>query len=150
EAFFEIKHDDEKPFVIDAGGISIRDIGTAFNVKAEQPSDSVSVLVTEGIVGLITSPEVKTHHHTEDAVYIKSSNTFAIIRQAQNNIASYKTKQFHFNTSTLKEVMETLNAVYGPIIQLQSPQLSSCTITVDFHNETPETIVNIIAQTLGL
>lgn len=150
EAFFEIKHDAEKPFVIDAGGISIKDIGTAFNVKANPESDSVSVFVTEGIVELRTSTEVKTLHENEGIIYLKSTQTFVAIEQVQTNIAAYKTKKFHFKTSTLAEVVTTLNSVYGPIIQLQSAQLASCTITVDFQNETPETIVNIIAQTLGL
>lgn len=150
EAFFEIKHDEEKPFVIDAGGISIRDIGTAFNVKADPFSDSVSIFVTEGIVELTANTEVKTLHENEGIIYIRSTRTFVSISQTQTNIAAYKTKQFHFNANTLGEVVETLNAVYGPIIQLQSPQIASCTITVDFQNETPETIVNIIAQTLGL
>lgn len=150
EAFFEVKHDDQKPFVIDAGGISIKDIGTEFNVKANPESDSVTVFVTEGIVELTTTAEVKTLHENEGIIYIKSTQTFVAITQTQTNIAAYKTKQFHFNNATLGEVVETLNSVYGPIIQLQSAQLAACTITVDFQNEAPGTIVNIIAQTLGL
>jgi transmembrane sensor len=150
EAFFEVKHDDEKPFVIDAGGISIKDIGTAFNVNAHPASDSVMVFVTEGIVEITTSTKIKTLHENEGVIYIKSTQAFVSIRQTQTNITAYKTKQFHFNASTLREVVETLNSVYGPVIQLQSPRLAACTITVDFQDETPETIVNIIAQTLGL
>ncbi len=150
EAFFEVKHDAEKPFVIDAGGLLIKDIGTAFNVKANPQSDSVFVFVTEGIVELSANNETIVLQQSQSALYIKSTKRFIETNYVQANIAAYKTKQFHFNAATLGEVAEELNAVYGPIIQLESKQLALCTISVDFHNESPETIVTIIAQTLGL
>jgi transmembrane sensor len=150
EAFFEVKHDDKKPFVIDAGGMLIKDIGTAFNVKADPQSDSVFVNVTEGIVELSANDQTIELHQNEGAVYIKSAHRFTETMQSQRNIASYKTKQFYFNAATLGEVIEALNAVYGPVIKLQNRQIATCTISVDFHNESPETIVSIIAQTLGL
>jgi transmembrane sensor len=150
EAFFEVKHDDEKPFVIDAGGILIKDIGTAFNVKANPESDSVFVFVTEGIVELSAANQTIVLHQNQSSIYIKSSNRFIESNYAQPNITAYKTKQFHFNATSLGQAVNELNAVYGNIIELQNKQLALCTISVDFHNESPETIVTIIAQTLGL
>lgn len=150
EAFFEVKHDDNKPFVIDAGGLLIKDIGTAFNVKARPESDSVFVFVTEGIVELSANNQTIVLYENQHSVFLKSTKGFVKTNYIGANIAAYKTKQFHFNASTLGEVLESLNAVYGPIIQLQNKQLALCTISVDFQNELPETIVTIIAQTLGL
>jgi transmembrane sensor len=148
EAFFEIKHDEQKPFLVEAGGLSIKDIGTAFNVKAETESDSVFVFVTEGIVELSNLNDVITLHKNEGATYIKSTKTF--LGNTKANSGAYKTKQFHFSGTTLREVSATLNTVYGTIIQLDNEQIGSCTISVDFQNESPEVMVTIIAETLGL
>jgi transmembrane sensor len=150
EAFFDVKHDDAKPFVIDAGGLLIKDIGTAFNVKAEPQNDSVFVYVTEGIVELSANNQLVVLKQNESSVYIKTTGRFIETNIVQANIAAYKTRQFHFNGTTLGEAVSAINAVYGSIIQLQNPQLAQCTISVDFHNESPETIVTIIAQTLSL
>lgn len=48
EATFEVAKDPERPFVVEAGGVRVRAVGTAFNVRHR--SDAIEVLVTEGRV----------------------------------------------------------------------------------------------------
>ncbi len=48
EAFFSVMPDGRRPFVVNAGAISVRAVGTAFNVRLE--STAINVLVTEGTV----------------------------------------------------------------------------------------------------
>lgn len=50
EAHFKVAKDPARPFFVEAGGVSVRAVGTAFNVRLE--SASVEVLVTEGLVGV--------------------------------------------------------------------------------------------------
>ncbi len=52
EAFFRVKHNAEAPFVVDAGGILTKDLGTTFNVKA-YPSDECKVTLVEGSVAVL-------------------------------------------------------------------------------------------------
>jgi transmembrane sensor len=150
EAFFEVVHNDEKPFVIDAGGVQIKDIGTAFNVKANPQSDSVMVFVTEGTVSMTTETIVLELHENQSAVYIRSTQQLTEVHAVSSNIASYKTRVFHFRATTLHEVIATLNEVYGDLITLENNTLANCRITVDFNNESPETLLSIITETLGL
>jgi transmembrane sensor len=48
EAFFTVVHDNSRPFVVGAGDISVRDIGTAFDVR--RTGDRVTIAVTQGRV----------------------------------------------------------------------------------------------------
>ncbi len=48
EAHFQVIHDSERPFVVEAAGVAVRAVGTAFNVRLE--TTSVEVIVTEGRV----------------------------------------------------------------------------------------------------
>jgi transmembrane sensor len=48
EAYFEVAKDEQRPFLVEAAGVGVRAIGTAFNVRLR--SESVEVLVTEGKV----------------------------------------------------------------------------------------------------
>lgn len=50
EAHFRVAHDPQRPFVVLAHGVEIRDIGTAFSVDVRQTA--VEVLVSEGRVSL--------------------------------------------------------------------------------------------------
>ncbi|HLR32480.1 MAG TPA: FecR domain-containing protein, partial [Fodinibius sp.] len=52
EAYFKVIHDEEKPFLIDTPNASVKDLGTAFNVRAFPGDDNVQVAVTEGKVTL--------------------------------------------------------------------------------------------------
>lgn len=53
EAFFKVKHDSRRPFVVDAGGILTKDLGTSFNIRAYSDKDC-SVTLVEGKVAVMT------------------------------------------------------------------------------------------------
>lgn len=150
EAFFEVSHNETKPFVIDAGGVLIKDIGTAFNVKANPGSDSVFVSVTEGVVDMSNETSTLRLEQNESAVFVRSTKQLILLNLVEPNINAYHTKMFSFKAKTLSEVIETINGVYGYMIRLENNKLSGCRITVDFNNESPETIVAVITETLGL
>lgn len=48
EAFFEVAHDKARPFVVAAGKVRVRAVGTAFSVRLHD--DGAEVLVTQGVV----------------------------------------------------------------------------------------------------
>jgi transmembrane sensor len=48
EAWFKVAKDPARPFVVEAGGVRVRAIGTAFSVRRRE--EGVDVLVTEGVV----------------------------------------------------------------------------------------------------
>jgi transmembrane sensor len=50
EAYFEVAHDADRPFVVRAYGHDVVAVGTAFDVEAK--TDRMTVTVTQGIVGL--------------------------------------------------------------------------------------------------
>ena len=150
EAFFEVKHNEDLPFIIDVDGVEIKDIGTAFNVKALPQSDSVLVSVTEGIVELNTKTAHLKLYANQSALYIRSSNSLTQLNHVDVNVLSYKTKTFSFKAALVKDVVASINAVYGNVIVLANQQLGDCLITVDFNNESPEVMAMIIAETLGL
>ena len=50
EALFTVAKNPARPFIVRAGGVDVRAVGTAFSVRLD--SDSVEVLVTEGRVAL--------------------------------------------------------------------------------------------------
>jgi transmembrane sensor len=54
EAHFAVAHDAARPFVVSAGGVSVRAVGTAFNVRFA--SGAVEVIVVEGRVAVQPPP----------------------------------------------------------------------------------------------
>lgn len=48
EAFFVVAKDKQRPFIVNVGGMTVRAVGTAFNIR--RSSERVVVTVTEGVV----------------------------------------------------------------------------------------------------
>ena len=149
EAYFNIQHEKRKNFVIEIGEVYIRDIGTAFNVKAYPDSNTIEVVVEEGEVIFYTeSDSGVTLKANGKGIYNKSTKKFSIDRPEANVIA-YKTKLFVFNGARMAEVVKELNSVYDTKIMI-SDSLRNCPLTVTFNNESIEEIVAVIGETLGL
>ncbi len=148
EAYFNIQHDDKKTFVVETGGVFIRDIGTSFNVKAYPDSSTIEVVVEEGEVIFYTENDSGiTLRANGKGIYNKVTKKFTV-DQPESNALAYKTKFFMFSNSDLGTVVEELNQVYTKKIILPD-HLKNCRLTVTFNNESVEEIVQIIAETLG-
>jgi ferric-dicitrate binding protein FerR (iron transport regulator) len=52
EAFFEVAHDDKKPFIVHSKGINTQVLGTSFNISAYGYTKNVRVSVATGKVGV--------------------------------------------------------------------------------------------------
>lgn len=152
EAFFEVIHNEEQPFEIEVSGVMIKDIGTAFNVKALPESNLIEVYVESGEVQFYTTNSAGINLvKGEKAIYNKSAGTFEKVNIPVNdNTMSYRSKIFHFNNTTLKEVITEVNEVYGSDIRLSDEKLGNCRLSVEFNNEDIDVLVSIIAETLDL
>lgn len=149
EAYFNIRKKPSEDFIIDAGDVFIRDIGTSFNVRAYPDSDEVEVLVEEGEVQFFTADsEGITLKAGGKGVYNKKSKAFAI-EQPEPNITSYKTRNFVFNGADLGAMATALNNVYDTQVVV-AENIRNCSITVSFHDESIDEIMAVVAETLGL
>jgi ferric-dicitrate binding protein FerR (iron transport regulator) len=149
EAYFDIKHKDDKMFIVEADQVMIKDIGTSFNVKAYPETNTIEVVVEEGEVQLYTA--------TSDGIFVraggkgiynKMTKTFSV-DQPEANAAAYKSKHFVFADIELGAIVIALNNVYDRKITI-APHLANCRLTVTFSDESPEEIANVISETLGL
>jgi transmembrane sensor len=151
ESFFDVKHEEERPFVIEAEEVLVRDIGTAFNVKAYPESDTVEVIVQSGEVQIYTVSNPGLYLTAgETGFYSKRLREFSKIVKADTNALAYKTGIFSFNNTDLKSLISKVNEVYDAHITLANPKLENCHITVSFNNDKLDTIVEVIAETLNL
>jgi transmembrane sensor len=150
EAYFDVVHNEEKPFIIEVNKLLIKDIGTTFNVLALPLSDTVEVQVIEGIVELQTPQQTTRINKNQSGIYVKSSNKIFVVSQIDPNVSSYTNKSFVFKAQTLKKVIQSINKVYGNVLILDNNKLEDCVITVSFNGESPETIAMVIAETFGL
>jgi len=151
EAFFDVKHDTSRVFIVEAGDLTIEDVGTSFNVKAIPDSRIVIVVVESGEVKILTDDADSLHLVAgETAEYNMDTKQLVKGVNEDRNLSAYKDKIFIFDNTELKVIVKLLNDVYGSNIALENIDAGSCRLTASFNNETIDVIVDIIAETLHL
>lgn len=143
--YFSVKHSEKLPFIIDAGPIHIKDLGTKFDVKTAD--DTIYVRVDEGMVVIYDNKGMKiTLKANESAHYVISTGDLQLDILAEDLKSAPKT--ILLDDQRLEDVINLLNKIYKSDIRIENPALNNCRITTEFLNEKLETVLMVISQTL--
>ncbi len=107
EVYFEVKHDEDKPFKVWVNGEVIEDIGTHFNVNAYADEPAMRTTLLEGAVKVrkrILKPGEQAVLENGKMKVLENINT--------DNIVAWKNGYFAFNDATLAMVMRKLARWY--------------------------------------
>lgn len=143
EAFFDIKHNAEKPFEVLAAGLRVRVLGTSFNVDARNP-DSVIVSVATGRVVLISlsdSSKSSILGAGQSACFVKKQIT--PITASSHNALAWKQKVLRFDATPLSDVVSTLNSYFDTSIVL-SPNEGQQQLTVQLTDPKLESVLQLL------
>lgn len=152
EAFFEVEHNPQKPFVISINNAHIEVLGTSFNVQGYNEREAVEVIVATGVVKF-SVPDGKqevTLKAGEKGVFIKSARQLSSVANKDINFLSWNTKKIVFEEADLRSVVETLNNTYQVNIIIATEIPPSCVVTVSFDHQTLEAVLNVLKTTLNL
>jgi ferric-dicitrate binding protein FerR (iron transport regulator) len=148
EAFFNVTPDASKPFIISAGPVHIKVIGTSFNVR--NGTDSIEVVVRTGVVRVYNNRNSLTIKAGKKGIYHIPTQRFLILDTFNVNEVAYATKIFNFENATLKEIAHQLQKAYGIKIVITNKDLEACTMSSSFDNKSIEYIFEVLAMTLNI
>lgn len=146
EAYFDVKRDETRPFVIKANGTEVRVLGTSFNVKAYDKR--VSVAVMSGKVQF-SSAKAKTLLIKDESAAVEA-DTIIKLPEINLNELAYRTRVFVFDKTNLSDVVASLREGYQADIRLSSRHLAKCQLTARFEKESLDATLTVIAETLNL
>jgi len=155
EAFFEVKHLVERPFVVTSGEITTVVLGTSFNVKAFSSEKKVAVTVKTGKVGMMSTSNGKTqlirYLLPDEQIEINIESglyTFNAANAADE--AAWINNDFVFYDTALKEIITTLEHHYGVKIEFTDPDLGKIRLTAKFKNRPLQEISQELSMLSGL
>ncbi len=156
EAFFEVKPNKNKPFIIRAGKAQIKVLGTSFNVSAYPSTKQVEVIVETGKVQVLntTIETIKTNELIltpgDKGTLVYSSNSLLKTTNQDANFLAWKTRNLSFKATSLAEVIENLQKVYKVNIRLADPKLNGLLLTAQFNNYSLDFILKVIETTFQI
>lgn len=153
EAWFQVAKDKTRPFVVSAGDVRVRAIGTAFSVRRH--SGGADVQVTEGVVeAWVVGEEADTVRIARGAkAFIDVTTGPAIPSQAALEIdrnLAWRTGQIILDGDTLGEAAAEFNRYNGRKIVIDDPQLAAEKLVGRFRTNEPEAFVRAAVATLGM
>ena len=143
-AFFEVAHDPQKPFLIQAQKTETRVLGTSFNVDAREENDIVKVSVITGKVQFNDAKDDNRKIILEagaEGVFRKSDHSLQKDAVKNSNFLFWKTRKLDFSNTTLQEVVKELGDKYGVAFVIDDPRLSNKRITTTFENQSISEII---------
>jgi transmembrane sensor len=165
EAHFAVAKNPARPFIVRAGVLQIRAVGTAFNVNLQ--SAAVDVIVTEGRVQLATrarSGEADSAAPTLDAGHravlrgdlvpgrdLGQALDLSLIDPAEMaRVLAWREPLLHLGGSTLAELAAEFERATGRRLLLADPSLADLRFGGRFRADDVEGFTHLIATTLDL
>lgn len=115
EAFFDVSSNKEVPFLINTSDLTVKVLGTSFNVRSREEEPNITILLEEGVV-LLTSIKTGTDttlYKNQQATLDKAKGEISISDINLKNIISWRSTELRLNKVTLNEIAENLTEVYG-------------------------------------
>lgn len=154
EAFFEVAHNKDKPFIVKSNDLEIEVLGTRFNVSSYANNDQISTTLVEGsvkinhsndskdsIAGLILKPSYQ-------AAFNKKTEKLEAIKVNTNDFTAWMDNKILFKNEPFKDLIIKIERTYNVIIINQIPELENERFTGEFDEESIEDIIRTFSSRL--
>jgi ferric-dicitrate binding protein FerR (iron transport regulator) len=148
EAFFNVTPDKSKPFVIEAGDVRIRVVGTSFNVRTE--NGSTEVIVATGVVQVQKGQSIVELRPEEKVVVRRQDSVLRKVAETGKLYNYYRSREFVCDNTPLWKLVAVLNEAYNANIIIEKEQLRNLPLTTTFPNESLDRILQIIELTFNI
>lgn len=150
KAYFDIKRDESRPFLIHTENAIVKVLGTSFLINAE--SSDTEVCVESGLVELIKADGKLSVKLQKGEMGHISNAIKGIIKKPNDNpnYLAWKTKVLTFKNSEMSEVKQVLEEVYGIEVELDHTSFKNCKLTAKISKKKAKDALEIIARTFDI
>ena len=158
EAHFVVAKNPARPFVVAAAGVTMRAVGTAFNVRLD--STAVEIVVTEGRVQLgqhtaaasvIAPPMLGAGQRA--IVALSRPAAPAIVTLSEDDLAArlgWQPRLLDFTDAPLSAIVEEFNRRNPVQLTLASPALATLRLNASFNSDNVAGFVRLLVASFGL
>ncbi|MCE7066325.1 FecR family protein [Dyadobacter sp. CY326] len=139
QAFFDVKHMSDKPFIVHAKTLNITVLGTSFDVKAYHNDPDIKVTVKTGKVGVTIRDKPERPAlmllPAEQAVVPEKNAEIYVSEISKPAIAPWKDNRMVFEDELLSEVFHALERKYKQHIVIEKTDLSAEKISLTLDDQ---------------
>ncbi len=150
EAFFDVAHNAEKPFIVHTSSLKIKVLGTSFNVKSYKEQKTIETTLVKGKVRIeqadvkgkrIGDVELKPNQR---AVFNKESRVINIKEIDVSNTGKWKQERLVFDEESIDQVLSQMEKWYNVRIHFESRGALNCKLTATIQKESLEEVLKLL------
>jgi ferric-dicitrate binding protein FerR (iron transport regulator) len=151
EAYFKVTSYAQKPFVVSTSDISIKVLGTTFNVKSYDDDEAVETTLIEGKV--IIEKEAEDQALSEriellpdqKAIFSKNSKQIVLKNVKSESEAAWIKGSLVFEDEPFSEIVKDLERWYGAKITVKDKASLPCRFNTRIENESLEEVLKLFS-----
>jgi ferric-dicitrate binding protein FerR (iron transport regulator) len=152
EAFFDVVHNPDKPFIVKTGEVDVEAIGTRFNVSAYPNDKNIEAILIEGIIGVsYFNPSIKQRQN-----FILSPNYKATFSKEEKHLTlgeadgdletSWRMGVLRVDNEPFESLIRKLERKYDTQLELSDNLLGKYRFTLTIGNESLEETLKILKR----
>lgn len=151
EAYFNVEKQEDAPFIVETKYLSVKVLGTKFNVEAYVEDVYTRVTLEYGKIEVKT--ETGTEHILEPGQQLIYNNQTkeVVVKQigveATDNVSAWKENNLYIESKTLDEILQILSRAYNVNFEVDEEMLKSD--EVYFVNFTSDEDIEIVMEVLS-
>ncbi len=156
EAFLDVSKDSLRPFIVNTNKMSVRVLGTKFNLSAYPEDDTSDVVLIEGAVSLYA---IKENNFIQNSVLLnpgfkgsfdKKSNEITTDPVLTSLYTSWMNGELIFRNMTFNNITKKLERHYNVSIVNQNKELESKKFNANFGNESIGKVLQELKVNYGI
>ncbi len=147
EAYFDVRTNPEKPFIVDVGGMRIYAVGTKFNVFSYENEDRLETTLEEGKIHIYMNNEQQNIdiRAGQQMVYFPKTNKAVVRDVSTETYTSWKENKLRFIDVPFEEVLRQISRRYNVVFEVRGRDLLALRYTATFIDES----INDVMEMLG-
>jgi transmembrane sensor len=154
EAFFDVKRDPSRPFIVKAGASEVQVVGTQFSVR--RAADRTDVVVTEGRVnvvpnaGFLASLMPKVELTPGHRLRLARDNQLKVSAVDAAQATAWRTGSIAFDNTSLEEVVAEVNRYASTQVVVEDPRLKARVLSGRVRIGDLETFLSLLKVQFGI
>jgi hypothetical protein len=151
EAYFDVSHNKNKPFIVKTNGINVEVLGTKFNVSSYPTQKNILTTLVEGSVKIIDTTLIKNTllvKPNQQVSFNKVEKSLKAKKVNTNNYTAWMDKRIVFQDITFEEILEKIERVYNVEINNKNESINKEKFTGEFDVEDISTIFKALSTSI--
>ena len=131
EAFFDVAHNEEAPFIVTTNKMKVNVLGTAFNIRAFNDEEKAATTLVRGKVNVSSTKTAQTFMIKPNEQFVVEEGNASVRKVNVNKYTAWTEGRILFDDNSLDEIFTDIARWYNINVEYENEALKKLRFSVD-------------------